>query len=261
MPYFAKLFSVLAILVIQLLISGSAQAKNPLIAAASSLRIVMAELEKEFVKTGGTKLRMSFGSSGNLARQILQGGPYELFLAADTAYITPLVKKGKTQGRGKPYAFGRLALITHKKARLNINDGLASLLVALKKAQLKHLAIANPQHAPYGRAAKQALTHVKVWQDIQPFLIFGENIAQTTQFALSSRVNAGLISYSLALAPAVSAKTHNIPLPANWHAPIRHHMVLLKNASKGAQKFYEFMTMPKAQEILSRYGFSPAAIK
>ena len=235
----------------------AAQAKSPLIAAASSLRYVMPRLEQAFVASGGGKLRFSFGSSGNLSRQIIQGAPHEMFLSAATSYVTALTGKDLTKDKGEIYAYGRLALIASKKSRLEVDTNLTGLKAALASGRLKRFAIANPEHAPYGRAARQVLKSAGIWKEIQPFLVFGENIAQTAQFALSSAAQGGLVSYSLAMTPVVAAKTKQALVPATWHQPLEHHMVLLKNASKEVIAFYQFMRTPEAQAILATYGFSP----
>ncbi len=233
-----------------------AKAKNPLIAAASSLRYVMPRLEAEFRARGGRKLRVSFGSSGNLSRQILQGAPHELFLSADTSYVSVLIDAGLTKDNGQIYAYGRLALIAAKNSKLAVDSQLEGLKIALASGGLTHFAIANPQFAPYGRAAMQALKNTGLWLKIQPLLVFGENIAQTAQFAISSAAQGGLVSYSLALAPAVAAKTKQALVPASWHQPLIHQMVLLKNASPETIEFYQFMRSDAAQAILARNGFS-----
>ncbi len=236
----------------------SLQAKNPLIAAASSLRYVMSELESAYIADGGTKLRLSFGSSGNLSRQISQGAPYELFLSADSSYVSTLIRSGLTKDKGQIYAFGRLALIMPKTSDFAVGADLSGLRAALRSSRLKRFAIANPQHAPYGRAAKEALEYAGLYAEIQPFLVFGENISQTAQFAISSSAQGGLVSQSLALTPAIASTTTSTLIPATWHKPLRHHMVLLRNAGKNAENFYAFMGSAKAQQILARNGFSPA---
>jgi len=234
----------------------AAQAKNPLIAAASSLRYVMPRLEQAFRAKGGSKIRVSFGSSGNLSRQILQGAPHELFLSADTSYVTALIDAGLTKGKGEIYAYGRLALIAAKHSRLEVDSGLKGLRAVLASGHLKRFAIANPRFAPYGRAATQVLKNIGLWQEIQPFLVFGENIAQTAQFAISSAAQGGLVSYSLALSPRVAAKTKQALVPASWHQPLKHQMVLLKNATPETIEFYQFMRSDTAQAILARNGFT-----
>jgi len=235
-----------------------AEAKDPLIAAASSLRHVMPRLEQAFIAQGGSKIRLSFGSSGNLSRQILQGAPHELFLSADTSFVATLVSAGLTKDEGLIYAYGRLTLITSTHSRLAVDDQFNGLREALAAGRIKHFAIANPQHAPYGRAAQQVLAKAGIWESIRPFLVFGENVAQTAQFAISSAAQGGLVSHSLGLAPAIKTKTRQILVPASWHQPLAHHMVLLKNASPQAAKFYHFMSSNEAQTILARHGFSRA---
>ena len=233
-----------------------AQAARPLIAAASSLRFVMPELEQAFIANGGVKLRVSFGSSGNLSRQIIQGAPHELFLSADTSFVSTLVKKGLTENAGDIYAYGRLALITAKNSTIDVDTKLVGLKSALVSGRIKRFAIANPQFAPYGRAARQVLEKAAIWTEIQPLLVIGENVSQTGQFAISAAAQGGLVSYSLALAPVVAAKTNWALIPASWHQPLEHSMVLLKGAAKQTVDFYQFMRSPQAQEILARNGFS-----
>jgi len=238
---------------------ASAQAKSPLIAAAASLRFVMPELEQAFIAKGGTKLRVSFGSSGNLSRQILQGAPHELFLSADTSYVSALIDKGLTKDKGLIYAYGRIALITARNSGVEVDTDFAGIRATLASGRLKRFAIANPEHAPYGRADRQVLEKTGLWENIQPRLIFGENVSQTAQFAISSAAQGGLVSYSLALAPVVAAKTNQVVIPASWHQPLKHHMVLLKGAARETVDFYNFMRSPQAQEILARSGFSPVS--
>jgi len=239
----------------------AAQAKSPLIAAASSLRFVMPQLEQAFIANGGSKLRVSFGSSGNLSRQIIQGAPHELFLSADTSYVSALIDKGLTKDKGDIYAYGRLALLSATNSGVDVDTRLDGLKLALAAGRLNRFAIANPQHAPYGRAARQVLEKAGIWKKIQPLLVFGENVSQTAQFAISSAAQGGLVSYSLALAPVIAAKTRQAVVPASWHQPLKHHMVLLKGASRQAADFYEFMRSAPAQAILARHGFSPALVR
>ncbi len=235
----------------------NAEAKSPLIAAASSLRFVMPELEQAFIDGGGTKLRVSFGSSGNHSRQIMQGAPHELFLSADTSYVSALIDKGLTKDKGVLYAYGRLALISAKNSGIEVKPDFTGIRAALASGRLKRFAIANPEHAPYGRAAKEVLEKAGLWEKIRPFLVFGENVSQTAQFAISSAAQGGLVSYSLALAPVVAAKTNQVVIPSSWHQPLKHHMVLLTGAAKETVDFYQFMRSPQAQKILARNGFSP----
>ena len=120
---------------------------------------------------------------------------------------------------------------------------------------MKHFAIANPEHAPYGRAARQALQHAGLWEKIEGRLVLGENVAQATQFAASGSAEGGIIPLSLAKSPAVAVLGSFAPLPEEWHAPLRQRMVLLKGAGDTARDFYAFMQNPTARAVLVRYGF------
>lgn len=181
-----------------------------------------------------------------------------MFLSADAAYVSKLIDAGLANGEGRIYAYGRLALIAAKTSPVGVDADLKDLRTALNGGHIKHFAIANPDFAPYGRGARQVLVHAGLWNTVQSLLVIGENVAQTAQFALTSAAQGGLVSYSLALAPNVAARTKHALMPASWHKPVEHHMVLLKNSSKEAQAFYKFITSKPAQEILSRFGFSAA---
>jgi molybdate transport system substrate-binding protein len=121
---------------------------------------------------------------------------------------------------------------------------------------VKHFAIANPQHAPYGRAARQALERLALWEMARPKLVLGENIAQATQFVTSGAAQAGITALSLALAPEVARLSRHLVLPAHLHEPLRQRMVLLKGARPGARDFYDFLQGPAARRVFERYGFT-----
>jgi len=229
-------------------------AEEPIIAAASSLNAVIVPISQAFARHSGKRVRISFGASGSLSRQIAQGAPFELFLSADESYVRALQNQGLTTGSGVIYATGRLALFVPQGSRLLIDPTLDDLSSALGDSRLKRLAIANPEHAPYGRAAQQALVHRGLWQPIQGNLLFGENVAQTAQFTVSG-ADAGIISYSAALELAEAGKGAYILLPAAWHRPLHHTMVLLNPAGEVARAFYRYLQQPGAQRIFGKFGF------
>ncbi len=143
---------------------------------------------------------------------------------------------------------------------LEADGTLASLRTALEQGQIKRFAIANPEHAPYGKRAEEALRHAGLWDVIQPFLVLGENVAQAAQFALSGNAAGGIIAYSLALAPNVAARGSHDLIPADWHHPLRQRMALLRGAGPEAEALYTFIQSPTARAVMERYGFSlPAA--
>jgi len=232
----------------------------PLIAAAASLRFALPELAARFAEDGGGGVEISFGSSGSLARQILRGAPYDLFLSADESYVDMLVDRGAAGDRGVVYAVGRLALFLPRHSPLSLGvppgDEVRELVEVLDDPRLERLAIANPRHAPYGRAAREALREIGIWERLEPHLVIGENVAQAAQFTLTEAVQAGLIAHSLAVSPAFAEKGTYALVPASLHRPLRNRMVLLPGAGETARRFYAFMTTPPAQAILVRFGFA-----
>ncbi|MBX3637203.1 MAG: molybdate ABC transporter substrate-binding protein [Rubrivivax sp.] len=225
------------------------------VAAASDLKFAIEEVAAQFEKQTGHKLRLVFGSSGNFKTQILQGAPFHLFMSADEGFVHELADAGRTEDRGRAYALGRIGIMVPPGSPLKADGELKDLAAALKDGRLRRFAIANPEHAPYGARAKEALQHAGLWDAIQPRLVYGENISQTAQFAVSGSTQGGIIALSLALAPAV-ARTGSFQLiPESWHLPLRQRMVLVKGAPPAARAFYDHISTPAAQAVMKRYGF------
>lgn len=226
-----------------------------MVAAASDLQFALDEIVEQFRRTTGTTVRVTYGSSGNFARQIEQGAPFELFLSADELFVERLAQRGLTRGGGELYAIGRIVLFVPNGSPLTADPALTDVAARLASGKLGRLAIANPEHAPYGRAAQQALRTLGLWQRLQPHLLFGENVAQAAQFASSGNADGGLVAYSLALSPALQGRGSFALLPQSLHAPLRQRMVLLERASPAAAEFYDYLRSPAAGAILARYGF------
>jgi molybdate transport system substrate-binding protein len=227
----------------------------PLVAAASDLKFALDEVVTRFQRDTGIAPRVTYGSSGNFARQIEQGAPFELFLSADEAYVDRLAAKRLTQGDGALYAIGRIVLFAPHGSPLKPDPALDGLAARLASGESGRLAIANPEHAPYGRAAEQAMRSRGIWQAAQPQLLLGENVAQAAQFASSGNADGGIIAYSLALAPALRDRGTFALLPETLHAPLRQRMVLLQRASPAAARFYDYLRSPASRAILAEYGF------
>ena len=225
------------------------------IAAAADLQFVLPEIVTAFVRGGGAPLKLSFGSSGNFSRQIVQGAPFELFLAADDRYVAQVIAAQRADGLGTHYATGRLALFLPQGSPIRADRDLADFAAAVGDGRLKRLAIANPEHAPYGRAAREVLEKRGLWLAVQDRLALGDNAAQAAQFAASGAAQAGLIPLSLARAPELAARGAFVTLPENWHTPLRQTMVLVKGAGPTARAFAEFLRGPQARAILARNGF------
>ncbi len=230
----------------------------PVIAAASSLRFVLTDIAKAFTTETGLTLRLSFGSSGNLARQIAQGGPYQMFLSADETYVINLAAAGRMEDAGRLYAYGRLALFIAEASPLARVDFPTDYGAAFGGTTTRHFAIANPVHAPYGRAARQALVHAGLWTAMEPSLLYGENVSQAAQFAVSGSADGGLIAHALALRLTASHGGSFRLIPTSWHAPLDQRMALVRGAGETARKFYAFMAGEKARKLLSRQGFMEA---
>ena len=227
----------------------------PVIAAASDLKFAMEDIAEKFRADTGREVRVNFGSSGNFTRQLEQGAPFELFLSADEGYVFQLADAGKTIDRGTLYAEGRIVLFAPKGSPLKPDASFADLRTALADGRIQRFAIANPEHAPYGRAAEQALKAQGLWETIQPKLVLGENVSQAAQFATSGSAQGGIFAYSLALSPAVGGLGNYVLIPSEWHKPLRQRMVLMKGAGETAQAFYGYLQAPAARVIFQKYGF------
>lgn len=232
-----------------------AQPAAPVVAAASDLQFAVEEIAAAFTADTGMRVRLSMGSTGNFARQIREGAPFEMFMAADEQFIADLHRDGFTRNAGDLYAIGRLAIMVPHGSTLVPDPELDNLAGMLAAGQIARFAIANPEHAPYGMRAREALIARGIWDDLQPFLVLGENVSQAAAFALSGNSEGGIIAWSLALAPQVAPQGSFALIPEDRHAPLRQRMVLLRNAGPAAEAFYAYMMEPAAREIMERYGF------
>lgn len=248
--------AVCGLLLLALVCAGAPAARErPLIAAASDLRFAMPDLVEAFEARTGRTVEVTFGSSGNITRQIARGAPFELFLSADEQRVLDLADQGLTVDEGRPYAVGRLSLYAGTGSPLAVDTGLGGLEAALADGTVRRFAIANPDHAPYGRAAREALTAAGLWESIEPRLVMGENAAQAAQFAASGAAQGGILAHSLALAPELSERGRSVPVPAHLHRPLRQRMVLMRGAGETARAFYDFLGARRARAILGRHGF------
>ena len=210
-----------------LLCAGTAMAQAVVtVAAASNLKLALDEISVAYQRQTGTRVRIAYGSSGNFFRQIGQGAPFELFLSAAEDFVLRLAEQNLTVDRGALYAVGRIVLFLAKGSPLPAGAALDDIARALADGRLRRFAIANPEHAPYGRAAMQALRAVRLWDRIQPALVLGENVSQAAQFAASGSAEAGIFAYSLALAPAFARRRSSTLISRQLHEPLRQRMVL-----------------------------------
>ena len=236
-----------------------AVAEEITIAAASDLSFAFREIVAEYENTTGNHVRLTLGSSGNFYAQIQNGAPFDLYFSADIAYPRKLEETGLTvPGSLYPYAIGRIVLWAGKDSRLDLSKGLE----ILREPAIKKIAIANPKHAPYGRAAVAAMEQAQVYDRVKDKLVLGENISQAAQFIESGAADVGIIALSLALAPPMQAAGHYWEIPADAHPPIEQGAVMLTGGknSEGAKAFLSFIQGAEGQTIMTRYGFVIPAI-
>jgi molybdate transport system substrate-binding protein len=231
-----------------------AVAEEITIAAASDLNFAFKELVTEYEKATGNHVKLSLGSSGNFFSQIQNGAPFDLYFSADIGYAKKLEEAGlAVPGSRYPYAIGRIVLWAGNGSHLDFSKGLE----ILREPTIRKIAIANPKHAPYGRAAVAAMEHAQVYDRVKDKLVLGENISQAAQFVESGAADVGIIALSLALAPPMQAAGHYWEIPADAHPPIEQGAVVLTGGknSEGAKDFLSFIQGAEGQTIMTRYGF------
>jgi molybdate transport system substrate-binding protein len=238
-------------------LAGHARAETaPAIAVAENVKFAIDELAAGFKREQGHALRIATGSSGKFAQQIRQGAPFELFLSADEENVFRLADAGLTRDRGVVYAAGRLAIFAPHGSPVAPDESLSGLKSALAAGKVRRFAIANPEVAPYGQRAVEALTHAGLWDTLKPRLVMGENIAQAAQFASSGSSEGGIIARSLALAPELARRGRYALIPAAWHKPLSQRMVLMKSAGPVAEAFYRYVQTPAAHALFERHGYA-----
>jgi molybdate transport system substrate-binding protein len=220
------------------------------VAAAADLIPALEQMGAEFERTHGTRVTFSFGSTGLLTRQIENGAPMDLFMAASADYINQLESKGLIVPDTRAvYARGRLTLWTPRDNHLKIEK-----ITDLVRPEIKRIAIANPDHAPYGIAAREALEKAGVWESVKSKLVYGENIRQTLQFAQTGNVEVAIVALSLTR----GSDGIWVLVPEELHQPLNQVLAVIKGTKneKAARDFAEFVTGERGREILRQYGFS-----
>lgn len=233
---------------------GCVQAQDLTVAAAADLQFAMQDMVAGFQKQTGKHVSVVYGSSGNFYEQIQNGAPFDLFFSANLDYAKRLESSGLAEpGTLYPYATGKIVLWVPAASKLNLQDGLRAVL----DPSVRKLAIANPQHAPYGQAAVAALRKENLYEWVSDKLVLGENISQTASFVLSGSADAGIVALALALSPNMKDKGRYVEVPSADYAPIEQGCVVLaKSKNKAdAQAFLDFIKTPGAKDVLQKYGF------
>jgi molybdate transport system substrate-binding protein len=237
--------------------SGTAQpGPNLIVAAASDLRFVMdAVLEPFRAAHRGSRVEVVYGSSGKLATQIRQGAPFDLFLSADLAFAQGLHDSGLTAGPPRVYAIGRLVLWSTDPRLVRL--GLAEVI---RHPALKRLAIAHPEHAPYGQRAMEVLRSQGLLDAVRGRLVLGDNVSQAAQFVQTGAGQAGIVAASLVMAPALAGQGVWTLLPQGWHSPLEQAWVLTRRAASSplAAALISHLQAPESVALMQRHGFAPA---
>ncbi|AWV97209.1 molybdate ABC transporter substrate-binding protein [Arcticibacterium luteifluviistationis] len=218
------------------------------IATAANMQFAMDSLVKNFELKTGIPCQTVIGSSGKLTAQITAGAPYDIFVAANMKYPNALFEKGLTANKPKIYAHGKLVLWT-------LDANIKPSIDILNSQEINHIALANPDTAPYGTAAMEVLSFYKLNETLKNKLVFGESIAQTNSFIHSQSAEIGFTSLSTIKAPKLVNKGAWIEIDTKFYKPIEQGIVLLKKHNKDAQQFYDFLFTEEARQILTHFGY------
>jgi molybdate transport system substrate-binding protein len=232
-----------------------AQPRPLSVAAASDLQGVLPDIARQFERQSGRAVRLTFGSSGNFFAQIQNGAPFDVYLSADIDYPRRLEQAGLVDpGSLHHYATGEIVLWTTKASGISLDAGLQ----ALRSPGIRHIAIANPEHAPYGRAAVAALRRAGLYEAVQSKLVLGENISQAAQFVRAGSADVGIVARSISLIPNLAALGVSAPIPRESYEPIEQAGVIVRaSREKGAAaEFMAFLKSPPIVALLQRFGFA-----
>jgi molybdate transport system substrate-binding protein len=238
-----------------LLFALSASAEELAVAAASDLNFALKDVAAQYQRDTGNTLRVSFGSSGNFFVQLQNGAPFDMFFSADVGYPQKLEQAGLAEsGTLYRYAVGKIVLWIPNSSQLDLGKGIEVLL----DPSISKIAIANPAHAPYGRAAEEALRKAGLYDRIKDKIVLGENISQTAQFVQTGNADVGIIAQSLAVAPTMKAEGRFVEVPGQLYTPIEQAAIVLKSSTRKAvaEHFLDYLKRPAIREIMKKYGFS-----
>jgi molybdate transport system substrate-binding protein len=238
-------------------VPAGGRADGPLtVAAASDLQAVLPLVSDRFERDFGHRVRLTFGSSGNFFAQIRSGAPFDVFFSADLEYPSRLVEAGLVERDGPvQYATGRLVVLGRQGLGVDVRQGLA----VLTDPRIRRIAIANPDHAPYGRAAVAALRSAGLYDQVRSKLVHGEHVSQAALFVDSGGADAGIIALSLARTPALRDRGAVFEIPSSLHPPIAQAVVIMTASRRkvAARQLLRYMGRPDIVELLQTFGFTP----
>lgn len=251
-----RLTRLLAMLALALTLTGRLCAAQEItVAAAADLQFAMQEVGTRFQQESGKTVKLIYGSSGNFAQQLQNGAPFDMFFSANLDYPKQLEAAGLTEpGTFYQYAIGKIVVWVPNDSKLDLSVGLKALL----DPAIKKIAIANPQHAPYGKAAVAALQKENIYDQVKDKFVLGENISQTASFVASGSADMGILALSLALSPNMKDKGRYAEVPAGDYPAIEQACVIMRSSKNKdlAQQFEKFIQSPPVKELFKKYGFA-----
>ena len=224
------------------------------VAAAADLQFAMQDVATRFQKKTGKTVRLIYGSSGNFFQQIQNGAPFDMFFSANLDYPKKLEAPGLTEpGSFYPYARGKIVIWVRNESKLDLGSGLQVLL----NPAVKKIAVANPQHAPYGQAAVAAMQKENIYEKAKDKFVLGENISQTASFVVSGSADVGIVALSLALSPNMKDKGRYVEVPTGDYPPIEQACVIVSSSKnkETARQFLSFVQTAAIADVLRSYGF------
>jgi molybdate transport system substrate-binding protein len=224
------------------------------VAAAADLQFAMQDVAAKFQKETGKEVKLIYGSSGNFFQQLQNGAPFDMFFSANLDYPKKLQTAGLTEpGSYYEYASGKIVIWVQKDSKLDLRSGLQALL----NPSIKKIAVANPQHAPYGQAAVAAMQKAGVYDKVKDKIVLGENISQTASFVISGSADVGIVALSLAWSPNMKDKGRFVEIPVADYPPIEQACVILDSSKnkQTAKQFLSFIKTAEVAETLRKYGF------
>jgi molybdate transport system substrate-binding protein len=236
------------------LISPFCAAQEITVAAAADLQFAMQDVAARFQKETGKTVKLIYGSSGNFFQQIQNGAPFDIFFSANLDYPKKLDAVGLTEpGTYYQYARGKIVIWVRNESKLDLTSGMKALL----DPSIKKIAVANPQHAPYGQAAVAAMQNQNVYEKVKDKFVLGENISQTASFVVSGSADVGIVALSLALSPNMKDKGRYVEVPADEYPPIEQACVVLASSKnkQTARQFLSFVKTAAIADVLKTYGF------
>lgn len=235
--------------------SGICAAQAITVAAAADLQFVMQDVAARFQKETGNSVKLIYGSSGNFFQQIQNGAPFDIFFSANLDFPKKLEAAGLTEpGTFYQYATGKIVIWVPNDSKLDISSGLPSLL----NPAIRKIAIANPQHAPYGQAAVAAMKKQNVYDKVADKFVLGENISQAASFVVSGSADVGIVALSLALSPNMKNNGRYAEIPSTDYPPLEQACVILKSSQQKAiaGTFLNFIKTPAVTELFRTSGFA-----